>query len=157
MKSAVSAIILAVFLPTAANSTSQVVFQKGSHACKLDYNRVIFMPGNIDAENYRRFSGPNPDTYFRVTAVANDENMNPQKIRYGYLKKRGDKDLVYDRIKGDFLVLSGYRGRNIFYTKISISPNNKTVCVLDIFYPPELKRAFDSQVTRMSHSFAALN
>ena len=157
MRSAFSAIILVLFIPIAANSASPVVFQKDGHACTLDYDRAIFMAGANNKDNYQRFSGPNPDTYFRVTALANEENMTPEKIRNGYLEKRGKKDLVYDRMKSGFVVLSGYRGRNIFYTKISISPNNKTVCVLDIFYPPELKRAFDSQVTRMSLSFAALN
>lgn len=127
------------------------------HECTLDYDRSAFVVSSIDSENYRRFSRPDPETYFRVTALANDENMTPEKIRNGYLLKRGRKDLVYDLTKGQFLVLSGYRGQNIFYTKIALSGDNKTICVLDIFYPRKLRRSMDSEVTRMSQSFAAKN
>lgn len=134
---------------------SQVVFREGGRECRLDYDKNIFGPGALDAEHYLRFPGSNKDTYFRVTALPNNENLSPEKIRQGYLQKKGGHDLVYDRTNGQFLVLSGYRGRNIFYTKISMSADNKIVCVLDIFYPREFRRAFDSQVTRMSRSFAA--
>ena len=159
MKNAFSAALLTLvaLVPTAAYSESQVVFQKDGHACSLDYDQKMFMPGSLDSENYRRFSGPGQDTYFRVTALANDQNMTPEKIKKGYLLKRGPKDLVYDRTKSNFLVLSGYRGRSIFYTKIALSADNKIVCVLDIFYPREARQAFDPQVTRMSRSFTAQN
>ncbi len=82
--------------------------------------------------------------------------MSPEKIRKEFVLKRDKKDLVYDRTNDQFLVLSGYRGANIFYTKIALSPDNKTICVLDIFYPSELKQTFDEEVTRMSLSFAVL-
>ena len=159
MKNVISAIMSAavMFVPTGAISAGLVVFQEDGHACTLDYDKNMFARISLDPDGHRRFSGSNENTYFRVTALANDESMTPFEIRKDYLLKRGKKELVYDRAKGDFLVLSGYRGQSIFYTKISLSPNNKTVCVLDIFYPRELKRAFDPYVTRMSHSFAAKN
>ena len=143
--------------PTLAYSESRVVFRDDRHECRLDYDRDMFTPGSLDSENYRRFSGPNKDTHFSVTAVPNDENLTPKEIRKEYLVKRGTKDLVYERTKSEFLVLSGFRGRNIFYTKIALSPDNETICVLHISYPRTAKRAFDTRVTRMSRSFAAKN
>jgi hypothetical protein len=159
MKYAISAIILMLgtFVPTVANSETRVVFRDDRHECRIDYERDMFTRGSLDSDNYRRFSGPNQDTYFRVTALANDENLTPREIRKEYLLKKGTKDLVYERTKGEFLVLSGFRGRNIFYTKIALSPDNETICVLHISYPRKAKRAFDSRVTRMSRSFAAQN
>jgi hypothetical protein len=150
-------LILGAISPTPAHSESRVVFRDGRHECRLDYDRHMFTPGSLDSENYLRFSGPNKDTHFSVTAVPNDENLTPKEIRKEYLVKRGRADLVYERTKGEFLVLSGFRGRNIFYTKVALSPNNKTICVLHISYPRKAKRAFDSRVTRMSRSFAAQN
>ena len=157
MKNAISAIILILgaFLPAVAHSESRVVFREGGRECSLDYDTGIFMKSSLDSENYRRFSGPNKHIYFRVTAFANEENLTPVEIRKEYILRKGKKDLVYDSIKDQFLVLSGYRGKDIFYTKISLSPNNQTICVLDIFYPRAARRAFDSQVTRMSLSFVA--
>lgn len=159
MKNAIFAIIsiVVMFIPAMANSESRVVFQEDGHACRLDYDSGFFKRSSLDSDHHRRFLGPNANTYFRVTALANDKNMTLGKIRKDYLLERGQKDLVYDRVTGNFLVLSGYRGKSIFYTKIALSPDKKTVCVLDIFYPRESKRAFDPQVTRMSHSFAAQN
>lgn len=150
-------LILSGISPTLAHSESRIVFRDHRHECRLDYDRDIFTPGSLDSENYRRFSGPNQDAYFRVTALPNDENLTPKEIRQEYLKEKGTKDLVYQRTKGEFLVLSGFHGRNIFYTKIALSPDNETICVLHISYPRKDKLAFDSRVTRMSRSFAAQN
>ena len=81
--------------------------------------------------------------------------MTPTEIKAEYIKKKGTKDLVYDRSKKDFLVLSGFNGEMIFYTKIALSSDNETICVMHISYPRKLKRAFDAIVTRMSRSFIA--
>lgn len=156
MKRLIPAVILAcgMFFPVAAKAESEVVFRQEGHACRLDYDRDLFERGELDGENYLRYAGPR-DSYFKVTAMANDENLTPAQIREQYLKEFGRKDLVYERTRGGFLVLSGYRGNSIYYTKIVMSPDNGTVCVLHIYYPREMKRAFDKRITRMSHSFAA--
>jgi hypothetical protein len=148
-------LILGGISPTLAHSESRVVFRDDRHECRLDYDRDMFAPSSLDSES--RFAGPNEDTYFRVTAPANDENLTPREIRKEYLLKKGRKDLVYERTNGEFLVLSGYRGQSIFYTKIALSPDNETICVLHISYPRKAKRAFNSRVTRMSRSFTAQN
>ena len=150
-------LILGAMAPTPAHSESRVVFREDGLECRLDYDKAMFKPGSVDSKNYRRFSGPNRDTHFSVTGLSNDDNLTPKEIRKEYLEDRGSKDLVYERTKGEFLVLSGFRGRNIFYTKIALSSDNKTICVLHISYPRKDKRAFDSRVTRMSRSFIARN
>jgi hypothetical protein len=158
MKYSILAVIImfAASATSVAHSESRVIIRDDGHECRLDYDKNMFTRGSLDSDNYRRFAGPNQDIYFRVAALPNDENLTPNKIRREYLKKRGTKDLVYERTKGEFLVLSGFRGQNIFYTKISVSKDNKTICVLDISYPREAKRAFDAIVTGMSRSFSAL-
>ena len=133
------------------------VYQDNTQKCRLDYAKNVFTPGEIDDENFQRFTGPNGDTYFRVTGLLNEEQLSPKEIRAEYIKDRGKSDLVYERTKRDFLVLSGIRDQKIFYTKIAVSPNNKNICVLHIVYPQRAKRAFDAIVTRMSRSFTAVN
>ena len=140
---------------TVASAEERVVFRQDNHECALNYNTDLFVPGSIDADNHRKFTGPNSATYFTVTAAANDENMTPNKIRQEYIQRRGRKDLVYNLSKRQFLVLSGYRDGLIFYTKIVLSSDHKTICVLDIFYPRQDKRNLDQEVTRMSRSFRA--
>lgn len=150
-------LIFAASVPTLVQAESWAVYRDDTQKCRLMYANNVFAPGGIDAENFQRFSGLNKDTYFRTIGLPNEEQLTPSEIRAEYIKKRGTTDLVYERTKRDFLVLSGFRGQNIFYTKIALSPDNRTICVLHISYPRKAKRAFDAIVTRMSRSFAAEN
>ena len=148
-------LIFTAVAPTLAHAETWAVYKEDN--CRLTYASSMFQPGGTDAESYRRFSGPNKDTYFRTIALPNEEQLTPAEIRAEYLKNKGTAGLVYERTKRDFLVLSGNRGKNIFYTKVALSPDNETICVLHISYPRKAKRAFDAIVTRMSRSFAAVN
>jgi hypothetical protein len=148
-------LVLAAVAPIPAHAESWANYKEDK--CRLKYPVSLFDPGGIDAENFQRFSGPNKDTYFRTIGLPNEEQLTPGEIRAEYIKEKGTTDLVYERTKRDFLVLSGYRGQNIFYTKIALSPDNETICVLHISYPRKAKRAFDAIVTRMSRSFTAEN
>jgi hypothetical protein len=65
--------------------------------------------------------------------------------------------VVYERTKERFLVLSGYRNGNIFYTKVVVSNDRRVACILDITYPRAMKEQFDRIVTRMSRSFSVAN
>lgn len=142
-------------LPNAAQAATWAVYQDATGKCRLDYASSVFTPGKKEPENFQRFSGPNKDIYFRVAGLSNDEGLNPREIRAEYIKNRGQSEIVYERTKKDFLVLSGIRDRKIFYSKIAVSPNIKNICVLHIVYPQKAKRAFDTIVTRMSRSFKA--
>jgi hypothetical protein len=154
---ALSLLVFAAFVPSPVQAESWAFYRDASHKCNLMYESRVFSRNETDAEDFRRFYGPNQDTYFRVIGLPNEEVLTPIKIRAEYIKKRTATDLVYERTKRDFLVLSGFRGQNIFYTKIAISPDHKNICVLHIFYPRTDKRAFDKIVTRMSRSFVAKN
>jgi hypothetical protein len=157
MKPAIPALLLslATFASPAAWAERWAVYQDEQHGCRLQYARSMFAPGPVDSDKFQRFPGPNKNVYFRVRGLANQENWTPAQIRAEYTKARGKGDVIYERTKTDFLVLSGFRGGNIFYTKVAVSPDNGTICVLDISYPRKAKRAFDHIVTRMSRSFVA--
>jgi len=157
MKYAIPVLLLiaASFAPTAAGAESWAVYQDETHGCRLKYASSIFTPDAIDQDKFQRFAGPNERTYFRVKGLPNKENWTPAQIRAEYTKARGKADVVYERTRTDFLVLSGIRDSNIFYTKVALSKDNGTICVLDISYPRKAKRAFDHVVTRMSLSFGA--
>lgn len=158
MKHAVSAVLLffGVLMPSPALAERWAEYEDETHGCRLDYVSDLFSEDALDKDDFQRFSGPNKNTYFRVKGLANEENWTPAQIRAEYIRERGS-DVVYERTKSDFLVLSGIRGDNIYYTKVALSSDNGTICVLDISYPRKKKRAFDAIVTRMSRSFTAEN
>jgi hypothetical protein len=142
-------------LSNLAQAATWAVYQDETEKCRLEYASSVFTLGEKDGEDFQRFSGPNNDIYFRVAGLPNDEHMSPKQIRAEYIKKRGRGEIVYERTKSDFLVLSGIRDQKIFYSKVAVSSNAKNICVLHIVYPQKAKHAFDTIVTRMSRSFKA--
>ena len=142
-------------MPAPGHAATWAVYQDDTEKCHLDYASSVFALGKKDEEDFQRFSGPNKDIYFRVAGLPNDEGLSPKEIRAEYVKNRGKSEIVYERTRTDFLVLSGIRDQKIFYSKIAVSPNTKNICVLHIVYPQNAKRAFDAIVTRMSRSLKA--
>lgn len=138
----------------ALGAENWTMYRDSVHDCQLQYSTVHFTQDPWDAEEeFQRFSGPNAQTYFRVMGVRNEDNLSPAGIRGKYLEANVPGDIVYERTRADFLVLSGYRGDSIFYTKVAVSDDRRTLCILEITYPRKAKQAFDAIVTRMSRSF----
>lgn len=151
---AIVSIVAALAVP--AHAESWAVYQDSVDGCLIDYPTNVFSQDALDvAKDFQRFSGPGEDTFFRVMGVDNEDNLGPEEIRTTYLKENAPGDVVYDRTKDDFLVLSGYRGDSIFYTRIAMSSDKRKLCIVEIAYPRAQKRAFDPIVTRMSRSFRA--
>lgn len=121
--------------------------------CRLEYPSSVFAAREPEPEGPHHFSGPNEGTNFRVLGVDNTSRRTPADIKAEYLRSNIPGEITYERTKREFLVLSGYRGESIFYTKVSVSKDGKMACVLEITYPREDKRKFDGIVTRMSRSF----
>ena len=148
-------LLASMVIPTAAvRGEEWSVYSDSVHGCRIEY---LLEFSARTSSTWRRissvFSGPREDTFFRVMGVDNDEFLEPEKIRSTYLEENAPGDVVYDRTRDDFLVLSGYRGDSIFYTRIAVSGDKRTLCIVEIAYPREQKREFDQIVTRMSRSF----
>jgi hypothetical protein len=137
-----------------ALAQSWTVYRDSVSDCRLDYPSSLFTQEPFDLEqDIQRFSGPDDQTYFRVRGVNNQDKLNPSQIKARYLQSDIPGDIVYERTRPDFLVLSGTRGDSIFYTKVAVSSDDRMICILEITYPSSLKRRFDDVVTRMSRSF----
>ncbi|MDP9137302.1 MAG: hypothetical protein M3N38_03895, partial [Pseudomonadota bacterium] len=130
-------------------------YVEGEHDCRLEYPTALFAPPEDADAAPQLFTGPNEDTYFRIMGADNTSQWTPADIKAKYLQSGVPGDVTYERTKGEFLVLSGYRGKSIFYTKVSVSDDEKTACILEITYPRAKKHQFDAIVTRMSRSFSA--
>lgn len=122
-------------LPIPGLAATWAIYVDETEKCRLDYPSSVFSLGKKDKEDFQRFSDPNKDVYFRVAGLPNEEHLSPKQIRAEYIKKRGKAEVVYERTKSDFLVLSGIRDQKIFYSKIAVSPNTQNICVLHIVYP----------------------
>ena len=133
------------------------LYEDNEFGCVLDYPASLFSPEASNPDQPRRFSSENSDAYFRIQGVENANGWSPRAIREKYLSADMPGDVTYDRTKSDFVVLSGYRGESIFYTKVAVSTDRSSACIFEITYPRVQKKAFDKIVTRMSRSLRSLN
>ena len=156
MRNAVLAFLAVPLFLTANGAYAETwqVYQEPSHQCHLEYPSSIFMRGTIDDHNFQTFANVVGDISIRIASRANDGNWTPAEIKAEFIKEKGDT-LVYDRLKDDYLVLSGYQGDNIFYSKIALSEDRKNLCIMHLSYPTADKLELDAMVTRMSKSFRA--
>jgi hypothetical protein len=129
------------------------IYEDAEHGCRLEYPGALFSRDAEEPGQPQRFSGEDDSTYFRVMGAENKSKWTPADIKDKYLRADMPGDITYQRTKDEFLVLSGYREELIFYTKVAVSEDNQTACILDITYPRSRKKEFDGIVTRMSHSF----
>jgi len=142
-------------LATEAVSETWSVYRDTIYDCRLDYPSSVFTADPIDmAEKAQRFSGPENSIYFRIMGADNADDLSPAEIKAKYLSADVPGELTYERTKSRFLVLSGYRGDAIFYTRVAVSADERTLCILEVTYPKRVKKAFDAIVTRMSRSFS---
>jgi hypothetical protein len=131
------------------------VYRDTIYECRLQYPSSVFVQDPLDvAQEGQRFSGTDETIYFRVLGFKNSTELSAAQIKAKYFAASVPGDVVYERTKTEFVVLSGYRDDSIFYVKVSLSPDKRTACVLEIVYPRKSKNAFDGIVTRMSRSFA---
>jgi hypothetical protein len=152
-------IIIASFLGTEglAANLRWTTYEDSNFSCVLDYPSGLFSPKAVPPGKPRLFSSRDGDVYFRIQGVANPDRWSPRTIRGKYVSANIPGDLTYDRTRKNFVVLSGHRGENIFYTKVAASSDRSSTCILEITYPRAQKKLFDRIVTRMSRSLRSLN
>jgi hypothetical protein len=142
------------FSPTAlAQDLDWGVYKDELHGCRLEYPLALFTRDPEEPGEPQRFSSEDESTYFRIMGAENIAKWTTSDIKEKYLRADMPGNVIYERTKREFLVLSGYRDETIFYTKVAVSDDQHTACILDITYPRSRKKEFDRIVTRMSHTF----
>jgi hypothetical protein len=71
---------------------------------------------------------------------------------YASMVRRDGDDITYRRKARSWFVLSGYRGGDIFYTRVDRACGGRRLHALELTYPRAAKRRMDAQVARMSHN-----
>ena len=133
------------------------IYEDAKTGCTLDYPAGLFGPQRVPPDKPKLFSTRDGDIYFRIQGMENPDGWSPQTIRKKYLSADIPGDVTYERTRSDFVVLAGHRGADIFYTKVAVSSDRVSACILEITYSREHKERFDQIVTRMSHSLRLPN
>jgi hypothetical protein len=156
MKDAVLVVLAAGLLLGSEPAHAEIwqPYEDDSRLCRLEYPSSLFQRESIDDDDFLNFSTREGEASFRVKSIYNKENLTPEEIKAEFVRKT-NSILIYDRENENFLVLSGFHGDNIFYSKIALSEDRKQLCILHISYSSAMKRAFNDIVPRMSRSFRA--
>ena len=143
-----------LFSTGAACAETWQTYEDDSRLCRLEYPSSLFHRGSVDDDDFLKFFSRGGDATFRIATRANEGQWSPEDIKAEFVKNT-NSILVYDRENENFLVLSGFRGDNVFYSKIALSEDRKQLCILHISYPSSEKQVFNDIVPRMSRSFRA--
>ena len=101
------------FLP-AANGWETYVNER--FGTTLSYPGDIFTPGDApENRDGRRFEGG--DAALEVFAWANSDNETAQSLKGRLVGTEGYEEVTYSPVGPNWLVLSGFRGDDIFYEK----------------------------------------
>ena len=71
---------------------------------------------------------------------------------YATMLRQDGNDITYKRKARSWFVLSGYRGGDIFYTRVDRACSGTRFHVLELTYPRAAKSDMDAEVTRLSHN-----
>ena len=157
MKNWLAMFLVLGFLAPPAGAGDWATYWSADRGCKVSYPADLFSEDDLDNEGAEtaRFLGPDRKTFFRIIEADNAEELSLPQLKNKYFGPSIPGDVTYRRTTDDFLVFSGYRRERVFYARVELSVDNRTMCIFEITYPRELKREFDRLVTRMSHSLSA--
>jgi hypothetical protein len=101
-------------------------------------------------KNVIRYVSPDGTGMLTLRDAAADERSIGRA--YVTMLQRDSDDITYRRKARSWFVLSGYRGGDIFYTRVDKACGGRRLHVLELTYPRAAKRKMDAEVTRLSRN-----
>jgi hypothetical protein len=115
---------------------------------RVQYPAAMFSTTSAPAENGVTLDRADGRAHLRVFTVANTRGDTPRRfLRREFPFDRGT--LSYERVTGNFFVVSARRKGRIVYTRCNFAAQ---IHCIELAYPQGEKRAFDDIVTRISLS-----
>ena len=147
--------ILPGSLATAQERVGWTRFHEPQAGASVDYPSSVFstIVGPSKRGIGRRFVSRDGRSMLSVYSLRNSAGDTPSS----FVRKNIRSDLrrvEYERITPRFLALSTASGGQIFYTRCNFGRSRIIHC-FEVAYPAREKRAWDSVVTRMSHSLGS--
>lgn len=102
--------------------------------------------------NERKFISPQGEASIAFRA---EHAREPAAVRLAHLRTVRDGEITYEREGRTWIVISGFKGTRIFYTKAMLACGGRAWHYVQFHYPAAEKRAFDEFVTRSSRALAA--
>lgn len=153
---AVAAGVLLAPIRADAQSADWTNLRDDRFGVSITYPAGMFVPAKLDEPGMRAFRSDDGKAKFLVGARDNGKGDSPESFRRSLLKNPGRySDVTYRPSGGNWFVLSGFRGDEVYYEKIAFSCDRQVVNVFAISYPVADRDRYDHVVERMEDSFHA--
>ena len=122
---------------------------------RYTYPTDVFSPTEGDGKPYfHYFASPSSEAKFLVGGWNNAKGQSPASFKRWLMDNVGGYDELTYRPRGrSWFVLSGYRGKSIYYEKVMFSCGGSLVNVFAITYPTGQRDFYDPIVERMEDKF----
>jgi hypothetical protein len=138
---------------TAAAADTWLTYHNDRYGTTIDYPDFFKAqppPGSDDGREFKSADGAD----FTVSALYNALDFDLAKYRNFIVHNLDPGAIVtYQANGGDWFVISGAKGADIFYQRHLLSHGGQMTEDFDISYPAALKQTYDPIVARMAKSF----
>jgi hypothetical protein len=143
---------LSVVVP-AADAGNWLTYHNDRYGTTIDYPDIFVAQPPPDANDGRAFKSAD-GAEFSVSALYNALDFTVAKYRDFIVKNLDPGSTVtYQASGGDWFVISGTKGADIFYERHLLSHGAQMTEDFVISYPASLKTTYDPIVARMAKSF----
>ena len=146
-------VVAAMVFAAAAAADNWLTYYNDRYGTTIDYPDFFKAQPPPDANDGRAFKSTD-GADFTVSAIYNTLDFDLAKYRDFILQNLDPGAIVtYQAHGGDWFVISGTKGANIFYQRHLLSHGGQMTEDFDISYPAALKQTYDPIVARMAKSF----
>lgn len=150
-----AALLFSACLAGPAMAADWATYVNARFGTAVEYPADVLVP-EPESENGdgHRFHSADGRASLTVFAGHNVTDMDLRAlVRSAHADAAGDR-ITYERIGRRWFVLSGFRGENVFYRKLLLSPDGSVAHTLEIVYPASQKRLYDPLTARMANSLS---
>lgn len=143
------------FVPASASATEWRTYVNDRFGTVVDVPADVFVAlppaDNGDGQRWQSADGAS----LTVFAGHNAQGLGIADLIAASERDAADERVTY-RARGQrWFVLSGFRGDDVFYRKLLLSPDGMVAHTLELVYPAAEKRAYDPLTTRIANSLSA--
>lgn len=146
---------LALMLAAPAAAAGWVTYENDRYGTRLEIPIDIFRPlpppENGDG---RQFVTSDQLASVTVFAAPNADGRTIDELYRTAMTEADGERITYERKARRWFVVSGFRGDDVFYRKLILSPDGQVAHTLELVYPAEEKPFFDPLTTRIANSMS---
>lgn len=151
-----AALVLALLTAMPALAADWRTYVNARFGTTLDYPADVFAAEpEADDGDGRRFVSADGRASLTVYAGFNVDHRSLRALARAALKDAADERVTYEAAGRRWFVLSGFRGTDVFYRKLILSPDGAVAHTLELTYPATEKRVYDPLTARIANSMSA--